>query len=290
MRCVAEPDLPGYAERVLPHLLRDPVRNNVAATIIMSRRDGVVPTEPDALWLRVDGAAGDLAGVALCTPPYGLLVTDMPDAAVDPLADHVATHRPTLSTVDGPVAVADRFAWRYCEHIGTAPRATRESRMYHLDQVAPPRGIPGRLRAATAADRDLLVQWSAAFSAEALPPARPNNPALTIDSKLAHGGLIWIWTLDAEPVSMSYLSVAAAGVVRVSGVYTPPELRGRGYASAGVAATSQRALDAGAVACMLYTDLANPTSNKIYQRIGYRPVADTRQWSLTQRQPAVSRA
>jgi len=91
---------------------------------------------------------------------------------------------------------------------------------------------------------------------------------------------MWLWEVDGEPVSTAWLSAPVAGVTRISGVYTPPERRGHGYASGVVAAASQHALDAGVDACMLYTDLANPTSNKIYQALGYRPVCDATQWAF----------
>jgi len=120
------------------------------------------------------------------------------------------------------------------------------------------------------------VSWADAFAIEAT-PGHPPQLAESVDARLRHDGLLWVWQ-DGEPVSMAWLTPPTAGVSRVSGVYTPPPRRGRGYASACVAAASAHALSAGAEACMLYTDLANPTSNKIYQAIGYRPVADAVEW------------
>jgi predicted GNAT family acetyltransferase len=125
------------------------------------------------------------------------------------------------------------------------------------------------------------LAWSRAFGEEAMPGA-PSAAASAIDARLGQPGLLWIWQDAAgEPVSMAYRSRPAGGVVRVSGVYTPPEQRGRGYASACTAAVSQHALNHGATVCMLYADLANPTSNKIYQAIGYRPVEDQQEWEFT---------
>ncbi|NDZ98825.1 GNAT family N-acetyltransferase, partial [Streptomyces sp. SID10116] len=72
-----------------------------------------------------------------------------------------------------------------------------------------------------------------------------------------------------------------AGQVRVAPVYTPADLRGRGYGGAATAAVTRAALDAGAAQVLLFTDLANPTSNRLYQRLGYRPVADFAQWDFT---------
>jgi predicted GNAT family acetyltransferase len=96
--------------------------------------------------------------------------------------------------------------------------------------------------------------------------------AQNVDARLAAGrALVWE---DRGPVSYAGSSTPAGGVVRIGPVYTPPAHRGRGYASALVAAISQLSLDRGAAACCLYTDLANPTSNRIYLAVGYRPLCD----------------
>lgn len=158
-------------------------------------------------------------------------------------------------------------------------------RIYRLDAVTPPTGVSGAPRPAVPAEIPLLSDWVSAFAAETGAPVA--DPRLA--ERVAVGRL-WVWVdggRDSEspavprPVAMNWTSPPAAGVVRVSAVFTPPERRGRGYASALVAATSQAALEDGATACTLFTDLANPTSNAIYQRIGYRPVADAGRWRLT---------
>jgi predicted GNAT family acetyltransferase len=145
--------------------------------------------------------------------------------------------------------------------------------MFRLDAVVAPPTSPGQLRPAGEGDRVLLEEWFAAFVAEA--GATGGNIATGVDRWLRFGGM-HLWE-DGSTVTMAGAVAAVAGVVRVGPVYTPPRFRGRGYASNCVAAVSRQALEAGAVACMLYTDLANPTSNAIYQRIGYRRVADARE-------------
>jgi predicted GNAT family acetyltransferase len=277
MRCVIDDDLTEYADRVTPWLLRDPVANNVAYTLIEQRLSGAVPTEPDALWIRVLSERDEVVGVALRTPPFGLLLTRVPDEAVDLLIAEIQRLGIGLPSVNGPSEVASAFAARYAPLIG-ADREPQYSRLYRLDRVDPPQGVPGNIRAATEADRDVLVAWTDEFFAEADPHAPRQAAVQQIDARLGKPDLLWLWEDGGAPVSMAWLGVPAAGVVRVSGVYTPPDLRGRGYASACVAAVSQGALDRGAVACMLYTDLANPTSNSIYQKLGYHPVTDADTW------------
>jgi predicted GNAT family acetyltransferase len=281
MRCVIDADLRSYADVVLPWLLGDPVVNNVACTVIRQRLDGTAPVEPDALWIRVLADNGDLAGVAFRTPPRGLLLTGMPAAAAESLARHLVDLGVRLTDADGPAETVAGFASRYAALAGLATRKVMGQRLYRLDRVRPPAGVAGRLRQAVPADRDLLVAWSAAGIGEVHPDAPPYDPAEPVDRRIGRDGLLWVWEDAGQPVSMAWLSPAAAGVVRVSGVYTPAQRRRRGYASGCVAAVSQVALERGAAACMLYTDLDNPTTNTIYQRIGYRPVAESGIWRFT---------
>jgi predicted GNAT family acetyltransferase len=134
----------------------------------------------------------------------------------------------------------------------------------------------------------MIIAWMRAFSAEALAGHDPSatDDAAMVDRRFRHGGdLMWFWERDGQPVSFAWRSPLSdpqrwprVSAVRVSAVYTPPEHRGYGYAGANVAALSQRSLDDGASACMLYTDAANPTSNKVYERIGYRQVGAAQDW------------
>ncbi|WP_239001099.1 GNAT family N-acetyltransferase [Jiangella asiatica] len=141
-------------------------------------------------------------------------------------------------------------------------------------------GAPGLVRPGTSNDLDLLVAWIEAFTAETGVPAQPRPSVVAIVEQRLTQGRVHLWD-DAGPVSYVGTSPVIAGVVRIGPVYTPPDHRGRGYASALVSRVSQAALDAGASRCMLYTDLANPTSNRIYAAIGYRPVADVTAYAFT---------
>ncbi len=268
MRCVVDPDLPTFAAAALPWLRRDPVTNNVLCTVTEARLDGQLPLEPDALWLRVLDGTGELAGVGAQTPPRGLLLSGMPDDCAVALADHLVSANPELPAVEGLERPAGIFAGRFIERTGLHAVEGLSARMYRLDRVTPPKGVAGRMREATRSDVDLLVTWLTDFSAEALPQQPPNDTPALVDRRLGQGGHLWLWEDEGAPVSLLMISRPAAGVVRVGAVYTPPELRGHGYASGNVAAIAERALATGATACMLYADRGNPVSNRIYQRIG----------------------
>ncbi len=131
-------------------------------------------------------------------------------------------------------------------------------------------------------DRGLLIAWSEAFHREA--QSGPEDRESMVDERLSYRGLT-LWEDAGQPVSMAGLTRPAAGQVRVGPVYTPPGLRGKGYAGAVTCVVSQAARDAGADRVLLFTDLANPTSNALYQRLGYEPVEDRAVWSF-RRSPA----
>jgi predicted GNAT family acetyltransferase len=142
--------------------------------------------------------------------------------------------------------------------------------------VIPPRPAPGGARIARESDRATIVDWFQAFVAEALPPGRDPASRESAEETATYwigGGGLWVW-IDGGLVAMAGASGRTPNGIRVGAVFTPPEKRRRGYASSLVAALSQAQLDAGRRFCFLYTDLANRTSNRIYQDIGYEPVCD----------------
>ncbi|HEY2794802.1 MAG TPA: GNAT family N-acetyltransferase, partial [Micromonosporaceae bacterium] len=178
-----------------------------------------------------------------------------------------------LPTCDGPRDEARAFGERYAAATGCGWETRMDQRLLVLRDVIPPRPAPGRCRPATMADADLIVAWAREFTAEAIPGQPPMEPE-AVRRRLAVPETVWLWDVDDQPRSLCWQSPPAAGIVRVSLVYTPPGQRGHGYAGANVGAVTRTALDSGAAACMLYTDRANPTSNRVYEAIGYSYFGD----------------
>ena len=215
--------------------------------------------------------------VAMRTPPYNLVLC-APAAveALAPLADHVhaATGPSGLPGVLGPEAAASSFAALWSERSGTRAELRVAQRIYRCETVEPLDGVPGSLRAVTQADRPLIRAWLQGFHAEAM-PGLPFDADEATERWLASASRsLWFWMDEDRPVSMVGALGPTPNGIRIAAVYTPPELRRRGYASAAVAGLTQRMLDEGRAFCTLFTDLSNPTSNKIYQQVGYRPVLD----------------
>lgn len=273
MEWIVETDLATYGRRVLPWLERDPVRNSVPATVLMTRLDGTVqPVDVWSAWLAGDD--GEVAGVALRTPPRGMLVPAMPEGAATALA---AVAPGGVPAAGGIAPHVGEFCRAYAARTGARAVLHMSEKLYRLDALVPPPEVPGRLRPMGPADLDLLVRWQDDFVAE-------HGPGLESDRAVAERAIAqgrrMVWELDGEPVGLVGFNPPVAGVPRVGPVWTPPEHRRRGYAAAATAATCRLLLDRGAEAVTLFADDANPTAVGVYTRLGFRPVADQEDWLL----------
>lgn len=274
VRCFLESDLGRFAARVRPFLVQQPIEHNVLLTILGALSVSQARAEPLLAW--VGEETGDVHGVAIRTPPRKLLLSRMPVAPLETLAVALARHAPVLPGVVGLEPEARVFADVWAQFTGRPVALGMAQRLYRLDRVTLPKGVAGLLRAAAPAELEALAGWAQAFAAEA--GVEGPDPRAFVE-QLIRERRLFVWD-NTGVVSMCALSPTTAGVARVSLVYTPPEHRRRGYASACVAAASQSALGRAADTCVLYTDLANPTSNAIYQAIGYVPVADAQEYAF----------
>ncbi|MFF4726696.1 GNAT family N-acetyltransferase [Streptomyces mirabilis] len=220
-----------------------------------------------------DGAGG-VSAVLFHTPPYQLNLTDLPAKDIDALAARLADEGYSFPGIGGPVDTAAEFAAAWERHAGARAQLRRSERLYRLGTLTPPTPVPpGRARVAGESDHALVARWYSEF-AGIFERNERQDPDRWAESRLAYGGVTLWETPDGTPVAMAGATPLIAGQIRVAPVYTPAPLRGRGYAGAATAEVSRAALATGADEVLLFTDLANPTSNGLYQRIGYRPVAD----------------
>jgi predicted GNAT family acetyltransferase len=242
-------------------LAADPVRGTVLGSILAELRIGRISEPWCAQRERMD------ALVVRSSRPYPALFTAGWDGADLASAIELVAGLPELAGVSGPadtveVAVAALAGHRERHRIGM--------RLFRLDELVPPDGVLGEARAATIADRGLIVRWYHAFGAEAGALGADLEEAA---DRALDSGRVWLWCVGGNPVSLAARRQPEAGSARVGPVYTPPAERGHGYGSAVTAVATQDILDLGAIP-VLFTDLANPTSNKIYQQLGYYSVED----------------
>jgi predicted GNAT family acetyltransferase len=265
LRCSARAvDLLTYAG---DHLRSRPVEHSVMLTNAERR---IADDQGDDLWCWVSTAGGEVAAAAMHTPPIGLYLSLGPDDAIRTVAGELHERGRELPSVGGPRRQAETFADAWAGLAGVTARTRARQGLYAADAVTPPSGVAGRIRRAESADVLLLRTWHAGFFTDTGHPVETDDMA----ERVADGRL-YVWDVDDKVVvSMAGITAPAAGVARVVLVYTPRELRGHGYASACVAALTARQLAEPGRTCMLYTDLANPTSNGIYQAIGYRRIGE----------------
>ncbi len=233
----------------------------------------------EAPYLAVVEDGGRVVAAALRTPPHHLVLSEIDgEGPIEPIAADARAVFQTLPGAVGPTQVVARFAELWQAETGAQGRRALAQRIFRAESVEPPRGVAGRMRAYAEPDRELATRWFDAFVAEALPDDHPEPSEGALDRRLAEpeGGLVF-WE-DHEGVCMAGYAGPTPNGIRIGPVYTPPELRGRGYGSALTAALTQQLLEGGRRFCFLFTNLANPTSNRIYQRIGYKPVSDVDQW------------
>ncbi len=275
-----------YAEHVRPFLLAAEAENNVLLGILNRLVTGdhdygepMLLGAVERIREHSDGATEaddseiEVVGCIWRTPPYNKLgMTTMPEAAVSVAAEGVHQVETVLEGLLGPVDTVSRFARSWVELTGATFREGMRQGVYQLDRVIPPTSTyPGEMVKARAGDLQMVVDWGVAFRHDT--HAQAGDPA-ALGRRLIREGSLYLWVDGGRPRSMAAAIAFTDNGARVGWVYTPPEDRGRGYATSLVAELSQLLLDQGRTFCFLYADLANPTSTGIYERLGYRTVVE----------------
>lgn len=259
-------------------LLEDEARHNLIIGLAQTLRDNPATYPEHSFWLvRHEGA---VVGAALRTPPNNLvLARPRNPSALPALAKQIAENLPG---VIGAVPEVDDFARAWREHRQVSSHVMFEQGIFVLRQLAPVPRARGAYRNATPEDVSLLAVWHDAFTREALgEPLSAEHHLRQVRTRLATPQAGYgLWDCDGEVVSVCGFGGRTPHGIRIGPVYTPRELRGHGYATSLTAEVSSRLLKSGRMFCFLYTNLANPTSNAIYQRIGYVRVCESRQISF----------
>ncbi|MFJ7077742.1 GNAT family N-acetyltransferase [Streptomyces sp. NPDC098781] len=217
---------------------------------------------------------GQVRAAYFRTPPYRLNVTPLTPDEAEALAAHLVALRHPVPGVIAARETAEAFTAAWRRHTGARGTVSQGQRLYRLGNLTVPQPLPaGRARIAGQGDRERLIRWYGEF-VEAVGDHAARDAGAWVDSRIAYGGVTFWEGEDGTPLAMAGVTPVVAGQVRIAPVYTPAHLRGRGYAGAATAAASRAVLAAGIRELLLFTDLANQTSNSLYQRIGYRAVAD----------------
>ena len=265
-----------FLDAALDYLEAQEVLNGLMLGIAF-RLSQSAPRRRKRPFLAVVEDEGEMVGAAVMTPPRKMvLYSHLPDCqpTVQALWAELAGSHWTVPAVLGPANVADAWAEMWERENGRSPHLGMMQRVFELWQVQSLNLPPGRLRLAHADDFERVVDWIQGFHVDANIQDDLESAALLARGKMQNGDL-FLWENDAgEVVSMAAKARPTRHGITISLVYTPAELRGHGYATACVATLSQLLLDDGYQFCTLFTDLSNPVSNHIYEKIGYTAVAD----------------
>jgi len=268
-----------FCDQAEPFLQQNEVVHNLLLRICQQFREVNPRLQPS--YLAVVEVGEQIVAVAIRTPPFPLVLSMVEDVgAIVLLAEDIKDADPALPDVNAPQAEADLFAevWHKLTH--QSCKLYMALRVHQLTQVRSVPLVSGTFRLAEERDRTLLAEWFIAFQQEALEETRTLENAMDWAERQISTHTLYVWEDGNRPVSVACGFSASQHVGVVNFVYTPPSLRKRGYATACVASVSQNLLNQGYQFCALFTDLANPTSNKIYHAIGYQPVCDWHHYKL----------
>ena len=274
MKVVAHPDVTLFWQTAGPLLAADPVRNTMPLGLVGRLFHGVMRDSQPILLTVHDGP--DVVGAAVCTPPWPIVLGDVPPPAAAAMVRLLADNNTRLPGARGIRPAVEAFAAAWSERTGDEWAVRSDECLYQLGHadtdaataLRPPIGVPGDAVEGTEADVELLADWRRAFAVGEQQSNNTDTREAVRASFVIGSGQI-LWHVDGRPVSLAVVGMPREGVSRIGPVYTPPEFRGHGYGSAVTAAAARWALDRGANQVVLFTDLANPVSNSIYQRIGF---------------------
>ncbi|MFG2354406.1 GNAT family N-acetyltransferase [Streptomyces sp. NPDC048521] len=274
-------DLDDFLARAGDFLRSRPALHTVPLTVTdaLRRRGLYLYGDEPPLFGTLEAPDGTVRAALLHTPPHAVHVTPLTPQEADALSARLVELGHPVLGVAGERDTAMAFTQAWQRRTGTPGAIHQRQRLYRLAELTVPDPRPeGRARIAGPEDRELLIRWYGEFK-DAV-GQRAGDPAEWADARLAYGGVTLWETLDGTPVSLAGVTPQTAGQVRIAPVYTPAALRGRGYAGAVTAEVSRAARESGVPEILLFTDLANPTSNALYRRIGYRDVADFTVWEF----------
>lgn len=277
MEVVSHGDAAEFARLARPLLNPDPVRHTSALTVL----EGVGHGRFAPVAMLTVHERGAVVGALLRTTERPAQVSGVPGRCAPAVVEALRDRSLDPGAVHGPATEVDAFGAAWSARTGAAVEVALRLRLFALEVLRPPDGVAGRARAVGPHDGtgiDLVAAWRESFDVE-LDGAAPSagTARRAVERGLAAGAGELLWEVDGAPVAQAAAHPIVAGMSRIGPVYTPPAHRRHGYAAAVTAAAARWAVDRGARHVLLYTDLSNPTTNRLYPRLGFRPRYDSRE-------------
>jgi predicted GNAT family acetyltransferase len=230
----------------------------------------------------VDGGKTVSAAIQINPPQQNIVLTFSNEAQLNVLATYLKKQDFKFQGVVGPAQESEMFSDLWVEMSSKSKKLAMGQKIYKADMCIQPKNVTGKLKIANENELNIVTQYFVDFAEESLPLSERKSfdEIKIMTSKKLTDKWIYLWMVDGTSVSVAHIGRPTKNGISVSGVFTPRQFRKRGYASAVTAGVTQAMLDSGKKFCVLYTDLSNPTSNKIYQDVGYREVAASKYFSF----------
>ncbi len=270
-------DIDKFLEIAKPTLLANEVENNLILGVSLHIKSN--PEKYKEKYLAVISKGDDINAICVCTLPHKLLFWGKADNCkyeMTLLINDILLSKLEISGVLCSSLHASQFAEIWQDKTGQPFRKGMSERIYKIEKVSFPKVQFGKMRLATNEDLELVCKWMQEFQNEAVPDDPMTDFEEFARKKIENEDLV-IWE-DDEPVSLASRARPTVNGITINLVYTPIQFRKRGYASALVAHLCQTLLTEGWKFCTLFTDLSNPTSNSIYQKVGFKPVCDFQEY------------
>jgi len=272
-------DIEEFYALAFPFLITREAENNLQLSILNHLRQDIRRYGEEIPFLLLMEERDEVRLIALRTPPYDLSISYTDDLElINILVEELFKRKEKLPGVISFKKTADKFAKLWSKKNSLKLHLLRKERMYQLEEVSKETLGQRKFTVATKINQDLVLKWASEMMMEALTEINEeelerNLTNIKKEFKEENSTIYLLFEND-KPVSMARKAGKTPNGKFVNLVYTPPSLRRKGYATECVAKLSKLILEEGNRYCFLFTDLSNPTSNSIYQKIGYRPVID----------------
>jgi ribosomal protein S18 acetylase RimI-like enzyme len=279
-------DINEFYDIAFPFLLKREVENGLQISILNSLKKNIerYGEEPPILCIVDDD--DDIKLISLRTPPYNQVLSYTDDLeTMDILINALIKRKDSLPGVLGFKEGAEKFSKLWCEIKDVKSKIIRNERLYKLELVAEETLGKNKFIKATDSYKNIVLEWGREFLLEALPDRTSEMIERSLEQlrkDISEGSIFLLFDKNV-PVSMARKAGKSVNGIAVNNVYTPPSLRRKGYATECVAKLSKLLLEEGNKYCFLFTDLSNPTSNSIYQKIGYRPIIDVDEYHFVKK-------
>ncbi len=272
-------DIDEFYKVAYPFLLEHEAENNLPLAILISLKKTVEAYGEEKVLLFSLTDANIINLIALRTPPHDLIISYTDNlSTIEVLTEELTKRNEKLPGVLSFKEAADKFAEQWCERNSLICNLFRKERIYKLVKVSEETLGDRKFSVAPKAHQELVFQWAVEMMKEAIIDTTEDEIQRMIEILREEfdrdKSRMFLLFENNEPVSMAREAGKTPNGVFVNFVYTPIPLRRNGYATECVAKLSKYLLDSGKRYCFLFTDLSNPTSNSIYQKIGYQPVID----------------